>query len=90
MKLYLAALIVVSVIALAATVAATWASVADAPWEDEVAIPTQADPLRVAQCEAALSLQSELLLINWRDLRITFDNYNQRVADTERDVSRYC
>ena len=40
MRLLTAALILSLVVAVTASVFATWASVADAPWEEAVAVPT--------------------------------------------------
>ena len=47
----LAALVVTGAIAIAAAVFAIWPVVADAPWEDEIVVPTPVPVVRQTECE---------------------------------------
>ena len=62
MKLLLAALAVTFTIAVTASVFAIWPVVTDAPWEDEIVIPTPVvqDQGEVLLCEAAIRLRDEM------------------------------
>lgn len=102
MKLLMAALVVTFAIAIAASVVGTWASVADAPWEDEKAAP-EADQGKIVLCEVAIRLRDNLQ--GWVGLfesgiEFTVEMNSQGsirpaeardlLIEAEREIARYC
>ena len=59
MKLLVAALVLAFAVAIAASVVAVWASVADAPWEDDA--PAVIEETNDILCEGALSLRASVI-----------------------------
>ena len=77
-------------VALTALVLATWPVVADAPWEDEVAVVESNDVLR---CQAALSLRETLVKEGEYDLYVNpggVQDYGVRWRAVGLEMNRYC
>ena len=88
MRLLVAALLLTVAVAVGASVFAIWASVADAPWEDEVPVATEpVDRTRELRCEGALRLREQTMAQagEWSDTRL-----RGYLADAEREIDRYC
>ena len=88
MRLLIAALAITFTIAIGASVVATWASVADAPWEDDPPVAAQpVDRTEEIRREAALS-RREIMVQNRRDL--PYDEWQRRSDQADREIDRYC
>ncbi len=85
MRLMLAALVAMSIIAVTASVFAIWASVADAPWEDDA----QERLSNHMRCDDALALRQKSFQFNAMEI---FDQEAFRIwltiADSE--IGHYC
>ena len=102
MRLLVAALVLTVAVAIGASVVAIWASVAEAPWEDEKATP-RVDQGETVLCDIAILLRDNLQ--GWVDLleggiEFTVPMNSQgsiRPAEArdllnaaEREIDRYC
>ena len=94
MRLLIAALVVTLTVAIAASVVATWASVADAPWEDE---PVIIDRTAEIRCQGALDYRNTLTATGPRTSSGPVfyppgyvSLYETQLEDADREIDRYC
>ncbi len=102
MRALIAALAITFTVAIAASVVATWASVADAPWEDSVPVVQPVDRTQEIRCEGALNYRNAIIEAGpaRRDLGGIFyertgnpagvEDYDGELAKADREIDRYC
>ena len=85
-------------VAIAATVVATWASVADAPWEDDATAVVD-DGTDNIRCEGALSFRDSIVEAGEYEFGRGIagagnpdgvKDYDEQLAKAESEIDRYC
>ena len=99
----IAALAVTFTVAVCAVIVATWASVADAPWEDDAPPVVVEDGTDDVRCEGALSLRASVIRAGRENpgggIPVLGEepsnpgglrDYDEQLAKAEREIERYC
>ena len=94
MRLLVVALVLSVGVAITASVMATWASVADAPWEQEASAPVVEDTTDEIRCEGALDLREAVIDAGTRGSnssgRLSRNEFDKQMDKAEREIARYC